>query len=328
VFIDEVIISVTSGAGGAGCVSFRREKYVPKGGPDGGNGGKGGNVVLRASSQLHTLLDHRYKRSYMAEAGKGGSSSRRDGRNGHDTVVTVPCGTLVRNDETGEIIVDLVEDGQEFVVATGGIGGRGNAEFATAVQQTPRHAEPGRPGVSFVLQLELKLIADIGLVGFPNAGKSTLISVISAARPKIADYPFTTLEPHLGIVRYKQYHSMTVADIPGLIEGAHEGKGLGLTFLKHIERTKALVILIDVTSADYIEDYDVLRNELNQYGTELAVKPFLLAVSKMDSQQPGDEERILELEKHAGMQVHKFSSLSRQGLQELIDLMWTISEGK
>ncbi len=324
-FIDEVSIAVTSGSGGAGCVSFRREKYVPKGGPDGGNGGNGGNVIIRASFQLHTLLDQRYKRAYAAENGRKGSSSRCDGRTGCDVVILVPMGTVIRDEDSGEMIADLVTDGQEIVVAAGGKGGRGNAEFATPVIQTPRHAEPGRPGVARQLQLELKLIADIGLVGFPNAGKSTLISVISAARPKIADYPFTTLEPHLGIVRYRDYSSMTVADIPGLIEGAHEGRGLGITFLKHIERTKALAILIDCGSDDFLRDYTVLHQELGQYSRELLHKPRIIALSKTDILQEDDEQRIADFEQAIQQRVHRFSSVSRQGLDELLDAMWVLT---
>ncbi len=281
-FVDQVTITVQSGAGGAGRVSFRREKYVPKGGPDGGNGGNGGNIVLRANAQLHTLLDQRYKRIYEAPDGAKGLSSRKFGKWGEHLVVSVPCGTLVKDAKSKEILVDLVEDGQEFVIAKGGKGGRGNAEFATSVKQTPRYAESGMPGEIRELQLELKLLADVGLVGLPNAGKSTLISVLSAARPKIADYPFTTIEPNLGIVSYYEYKSFTVADLPGLIEGAHEGKGLGIKFLKHIERTKVLVILIDCISDDYEKDYRVLRSELESYSRDLSRKPFIIAMSKMD----------------------------------------------
>jgi GTPase len=325
VFVDQTVIHVRSGPGGAGCVSFRREKYVPKGGPDGGNGGKGGDVILRADTQLHTLLDHRYKKSYKAEAGKPGSSSRRTGRSGLDIIVSVPCGTVIRNTETEEILADLVEPGQEYLAARGGRGGRGNSEFATATHQTPRQCEPGEPETECELLLELKLIADIGLVGFPNAGKSTLISVISAARPKIADYPFTTLEPNLGIVRYHEYDSFSVADIPGLIEGAHLGKGLGTQFLRHIERTTALVILVDCLSEDYGRDVEVLRAELNAHSSELTAKDFVIAISKIDA---ADEEILARIDDFAtGMElpVLRFSSISGQGLPELLNAMWTLT---
>lgn len=323
-FIDQVSITVQSGKGGAGAVSFRREKYVPKGGPDGGNGGNGGDVVFRANAQLHTLLDHRYKRVYEAEAGVRGSNSRKDGRWGNPLIIDVPRGTILRDEENGEIIADLVEDGQEVVVARGGKGGRGNAEFATATHQAPRNAEPGRPGEFRALSLELKLIADIGLVGFPNAGKSTLISVISAARPKIADYPFTTLEPNLGIVRYREYDSFTVADLPGLIEGAHEGKGLGHTFLRHIERTSAVAVLIDCLSEDYAKDLRVLLEELASYSRDLARKKYLVAVSKADIADEETNERIAQFSSELGRPVYTFSSVSRVGVEGLLDAMWNM----
>jgi GTP-binding protein len=305
-------------------VSFRREKYVPKGGPDGGNGGNGGDVVFRANAQLHTLLDHRYKRSYEAESGAKGASSRKDGRWGKALHIDVPCGTVLRDADSGEVIADLVENGQEIVVARGGKGGRGNAEFATATHQTPRHAEPGLPGVERKISLELKLIADVGLVGFPNAGKSTLISVISAARPKIADYPFTTLEPNLGIVRYREYDSFTVADLPGLIEGAHEGKGLGHTFLRHIERTSAIAILIDCMSEDYETDLAVLREELESYSRDLAGKQYIVAISKVDVADDEMQKRIEEFSTTIERPLHQFSSVSREGIDRLLDAMWAM----
>jgi len=322
VFVDQVEISVESGHGGKGNVSFRREKYVPKGGPDGGNGGRGGDVILVANSQLHTLLDHRYKREYVAEHGQPGTTSRKTGRSGEDLIIQLPCGTLVRDAESGEILADLVNNGQRFIVAHGGLGGRGNAEFATPTQQTPRHAEPGLPGKRRQLMLELKLIADVGLVGFPNAGKSTLISRISAARPKIADYPFTTLEPNLGIVQYRDYDSFTVADLPGLIEGAHEGKGLGTTFLRHIERTRILLILIDCTSEDYASDLAILRNELSSYSDELASKPWFIGLSKIDAAPEDLEQRAAELSAAVDVLVHPFSSVSGEHLEQLKDLLW------
>ena len=320
-FVDQVTIEVKSGSGGSGFVSFRREKYVPKGGPDGGNGGRGGDVLIRADRQLHTLLDHRYRKIYSAENGASGGTARRSGRWGESALVRVPCGTLVKDAVSNEVLADMVEDGQEVIIAVGGKGGRGNSEFATAVLQTPRHAEPGLPGQERTLLLELKLIADIGLVGLPNAGKSTLISVVTAARPKIADYPFTTLEPNLGIVRYREYDSFTIADIPGLIEGAHFGKGLGTQFLRHIERTSALVMLIDCGEPDYATTFHVLRNELASYSTELTAKTFIVAMSKIDSADDETAERIDEFESSLQIPVHRFSSVSRFGLGDLLDAM-------
>lgn len=321
-FVDQVSISVRSGKGGAGCVSFRREKFVPKGGPNGGNGGRGGDVVLVADSQLHTLLDHRYRREYAADNGAPGQPSRKSGRSGEALRIYVPCGTVVRDEDTGELLADLVEDGQSFAIARGGRGGRGNAEFATSTNRTPRRAEPGRPGEERQLLLELKLIADIGLVGFPNAGKSTLISTISAARPKIADYPFTTLEPNLGIVRYREYDSFTVADLPGLIEGAHEGKGLGTQFLRHVERTRVLTMLIDCMAEDYTRDIEVLRNELRSHSVELAAKPWFVAVSKTDAADEETLERIRTLKSALDVPVYAFSSVSGEGVDALKDAMW------
>lgn len=321
-FVDEVTITVTSGDGGAGLVSFRREKYVPKGGPDGGDGGRGGDVIFRADVQLHTLLDHRYRRSYAAESGARGGSSRRTGRSGEDLVIRVPCGTIVRDATSGEVIADLVANGDQFIVARGGIGGRGNAQFTTAVQQTPRFAEPGRPGRTVELALELKLIADVGLVGFPNAGKSTLISVISAARPRIADYPFTTLEPNLGIVAYQDYASFTVADIPGLIEGAHLGKGLGIQFLRHIERTRVLAMLIDCSSDDYVRDYETLRRELAEYSRDLGEKPYFVVLSKTDIADDEVEERVAAFREATGLDPLRMSAVSGDGLRPVLDAMW------
>jgi GTP-binding protein len=322
VFVDQVRIAIRSGDGGAGFVSFRREKYVPKGGPDGGNGGRGGDVIFVASSQLHTLLDHRYRREYSAENGVAGMSSRKSGRSGLDLLIRVPCGTIIKDAESEALLVDLVHDGQQFVVAKGGRGGRGNSEFATSTRQTPRFAEPGRPGRENTLLLELKLIADVGLVGFPNAGKSTLISVISAAQPKIADYPFTTLQPNLGIVRYREYDSFTVADLPGLIEGAHEGKGLGIKFLKHVERTRVLAVLIDCMSDDYARDLEVLRNELTSYSKELTIKPWFIALSKTDTADEETLSRIADFSSESDATVLSFSSVSGIGVTELKDEMW------
>ena len=325
-FVDQVSITVRSGDGGAGCVSFRREKYVPKGGPDGGNGGRGGDVVLRADSQLHTLLDQRYQREYAAQKGAPGQSSRKTGRSGESLSIHVPCGTVVRDAESGELLADLVAHDQTYLAAKGGRGGRGNAEFATSTNRTPRRAESGRPGEERHLLLELKLIADVGLVGFPNAGKSTLISVISAARPKIADYPFTTLEPNLGIVRYREYDSFTVADLPGLIEGAHEGKGLGMTFLRHVERTRVLAVIIECLSEDYLRDLKILRNELSSYSGELARKPWFVAVSKTDIADPDMEKRIHDFAREIDTPVYRFSAVSGAGVDALKDAMWLIMQ--
>ncbi|MDH7514391.1 MAG: GTPase ObgE [Bacteroidota bacterium] len=326
-FIDSVIIRVRSGNGGSGCVGFRREKFIPKGGPDGGDGGRGGDVIIRADARLHTLLDFRYRKEYVAGHGSPGSGARKTGKAGRSCIVRVPCGTVVSDAATGEILADLVADAQEVIVAKGGRGGRGNAALATPTRQAPRYAEPGSPGEERELALELKLIADIGLVGLPNAGKSTLISVVSAARPKIADYPFTTTEPVLGIVQYKDHRRLTLADIPGLIEGAHRGKGLGHRFLKHIERTRALAILIDCRSESYEKTLETLMNELRMYSGELAKKPMLVAVSKIDLADPRVRSRIRGFEKKTGNRVLCFSSVTGEGVQELLEALWTLVKG-
>jgi len=281
-FIDYAVIEVTAGKGGNGAVTFRREKYVPKGGPSGGNGGNGGNIIIEAHHNLNTLLDFRYKKQYKAKNGEVGGSSLKDGKNGNDIIIKVPQGTVIKDFESKKILFDLDKDGKTIALAKGGKGGKGNSNFATSTNQTPRYAEPGKPGENKKVILELKLIADIGLVGFPNSGKSTLISTISAARPKIADYPFTTLEPVLGIVKYGEYESFTVADIPGIIEGAHKGKGLGHQFLRHIERTKVILFLIEITSEDYKRDYEILCNELKSYSSKLLQKTILISFSKAD----------------------------------------------
>lgn len=322
-FIDYAKILVKSGDGGDGAVAFRREKYVPKGGPAGGNGGNGGNVVFIADRNLSTLLDFQYKRQYIAPSGKNGGTSLMDGKTGQDIVVKVPIGTLIKDEASEAVLCDLDENGKEFVACKGGRGGKGNSNFATPTNQTPRYAEPGKPGQERAIILELKLIADVGLVGFPNAGKSTLISVISEAKPKIADYPFTTLEPNLGIVRYKNYKTITVADIPGIIEGAHLGKGLGLKFLKHIERTKILLIMIDITSEDYADEYKTLIGELNNYSKILGKKKKILALSKADLIDPAEIKKF-QKKKIAGYtgKVLVFSSATKSGLQELLDELW------
>ncbi len=322
-FIDYAKIFIKSGDGGNGAVTFRREKYVPKGGPSGGNGGNGGNVIFIADRNLSTLLDFQYKRQYLAPDGDAGANSLKDGKTGKDIVIRVPIGTTIKDEITDEVICDLDEEGKQFIACKGGKGGKGNSNFATPTNQTPRYAEPGRPGEERTVILELKLIADVGLVGFPNAGKSTLISVISDAKPKIADYPFTTLEPNLGIVRYKDYKAITVADIPGIIEGAHLGKGLGLKFLRHIERTKILLIMIDITSEDYSADYKTLVGELNKYSKVLSKKKKILALSKSDLIEPSEIKKY-QKKKIAGYtgKVLVFSSATKNGLQDLLDELW------
>ncbi len=321
-FIDEAVIFVKAGNGGNGTISFRREKYVPKGGPDGGNGGNGGNVLIRADKQLGTLLDFRYKRSYKAESGENGRGKDQTGKTGVDTVLRVPCGTIVMEGPRRKIVGDLVHERDEVVVAHGGKGGRGNAEFATSTNQAPRIAEPGTPGEECELLLELKLIADVGLVGFPNAGKSTLISVVSAAKPKIADYPFTTLTPNLGIVRYAEGKSFTLADMPGLIKGAHLGKGLGIQFLRHIERTRVLVFLIESISEDPKRDYEILLNELASYNAALAKKPKIVALTKIDLFEEKALKRLKRVSFGRNIPVVRISSVSREGLQPLLEKMW------
>ena len=290
-FIDESRIYVKAGDGGNGCCSFRREKYVPKGGPDGGDGGKGGDVIIEASSQIRTLLDQRYHPHYKAQRGQHGKGKNCTGRSGKDLVIRVPVGTVVRDLQTGELVADLVREGQSAVLARGGAGGRGNARFATPTMQAPRYCESGKPGEERDYILDLKLLADVGLVGFPNAGKSTLISKVSSARPKIADYPFTTLTPNLGMVRWKG-SDFVMADIPGIIEGAHEGIGLGLKFLRHIERTRVIVYVIDLSPLSQRnpqEEFTILRRELESYSPELVARKQIVVLNKCDV--PGALER-------------------------------------
>ncbi len=280
--IDYAKIEVRGGDGGNGCVSFRREKFVPRGGPNGGDGGHGGSVVFEAARGLSSLLDFRYRKHYKAQKGRNGIGANKRGRDGEDIVLLVPPGTIIKDYESGDVLADLEEDGSRIVVAKGGRGGKGNARFATAVEQAPRHCESGRPGAELVIELELKLLADVGLVGLPSAGKSTLLSRVSAARPKIGDFPFTTLSPVLGIVGHGSVDSFVMADLPGLIEGAHEGRGLGHRFLRHIERTRALVILLDSSSETLEEDYRTLVGELESYGEGLSEKPRIVALNKID----------------------------------------------
>ncbi len=322
-FIDEAVITVEAGRGGDGCVSFRREKHVPRGGPDGGDGGDGGSVILVADPKLSTLLDYHYQRRYKAESGKHGSGSNRKGRNGKSITLRVPVGTLVYDADTGELLVDLARPNQRFVVARGGKGGRGNAHFATPTRQTPRFAEKGLPGEKRTLRLELKLLADVGIVGMPNAGKSTLISRISAAKPKIADYPFTTLVPNLGVVKYHD-QSFVVADIPGLIEGAHMGVGLGHEFLRHVERARLLLFLLDVSPFALeppLEAFEILQRELELYNPQLTQKPALVALNKIDTLDEAGRaalEPIRTQLEAQGYEVFFISAYTGEGLEALV----------
>ena len=320
-FVDTARIFIKSGDGGKGHSSFRREKFVPKGGPDGGSGGRGGDVVFKVDPHLNTLIDFRFKKKFLAENGNAGSWARKTGRDGRDIVIRVPQGTVVRNAETQEILADLTDRDQSIAVLHGGMGGRGNSSFTTATNQAPRNHEPGIPGEECMVELELKLLADVGLVGFPNAGKSTLISVISAAKPKIADYPFTTLIPNLGIVSVAEDKSFVVADIPGLIEGASSGKGLGTQFLRHIERTRVLVFLLDAQSEDPAKEYEVLRKELAQHNPDLEHKQRVICCSKIEMV---DSDRRHELEHSVidGLTPLCFSSLGNDNLDTLKWRMW------
>src|SRR5687767_948159 len=318
-FIDRVVIRVEGGTGGSGCTSFRREWRTPMGGPDGGDGGRGGSVIVRGDSNLATLLDYTYRDNWVAERGEHGMGSNKSGRSGQDIVMPVPPGTILREAATGEIVAEILEDGQEFVIAPGGRGGKGNAFFATPTHQSPREWQPGEEGVVRTLEMELKLIADVGLVGQPNAGKSTLLSVISAARPKIADYPFTTLSPNLGVVQLTDHRTFVVADIPGIIEGAHEGRGLGLQFLRHIERTRVLAFLIPIDSMDWQGEYDTLRREVRSYSEELAGKPHAVVFTKMDLM--GDLEPP-PLEASDAFATFTISAANREGLDELKAGLW------
>lgn len=325
-FIDEVVIEVVSGKGGDGCVSFRREKYVPRGGPNGGDGGRGGDVVLKASEQLHTLLDQKYQRFYRAAHGGRGSSKNQTGKSVAPLIIPVPVGTMVYDTETNLLLSDLISSGQEYIVARGGRGGRGNTAFKTSTLQAPRTAEEGAPGESKIIRLELKLMADVGLVGFPNAGKSTLISRISAARPRIADYPFTTLIPNLGIVRLPNYSSLVVADIPGIIENAHLGAGLGLRFLRHIERTRFLLLIIDLSplnERDSVAELDILLHELRNYSQTLADKPFFVVGNKIDLPDHTVKLHQLTAElRERGLPLYAISAVTGAGVQHLLTAVW------
>jgi len=322
-FIDHVRLYCRSGNGGAGAVHFRREKHVPKGGPDGGNGGRGGHIILRGSTQLWTLLHLRYKKHIFAEHGENGSGQRSSGSDGQDIILEVPLGTVAKFEDSDEVMAEITEDGQEVVLLQGGRGGLGNENFKTATNQTPRFAQPGEDGIEQLCILELKLLADIGLVGFPNAGKSTLLSALSAAKPEIADYPFTTLVPNLGVVAYRDHRSFVMADIPGIIEGASEGKGLGLRFLRHIERNSILLFMVPADAESIKKEYDILLNELTKYNPELLDKDRLLAVTKCDML---DDELIEEMRSDLpeGVDSLFISSVAQIGLNELKDKIWAL----
>lgn len=326
-FADYAKLYLKAGKGGAGSNHFRREKYVPKGGPDGGDGGRGGHIILRSNPQMGTLLDLRYKKNIIAPAGGRGGSSQKSGKSGEDIILDVPPGTVVYEAENRRFIGELIEEGQELIIARGGRGGQGNVHFKSSTNQRPTYSQPGEQGEELIAEIELKLIADIGLVGFPNAGKSTLLSALSAATPKIADYPFTTLEPNLGVVQLSGYRSFVIADIPGIIEEAHEGKGLGLQFLRHIERNQALLFVVDASAENGIgQQYEVLLNELRNYRADLLEKPRVLAVSKMDL----IPDYVLEELPDPGpdVPVIPFSSATQYQLDKLSETLWEIVSGQ
>ncbi len=328
-FIDRAKIQIKAGDGGNGCIAFRREKFVPRGGPSGGDGGDGGDVLLQSDPQLNTLLAFRYRQHFRAQRGAHGSGSKRHGRSGADLVVNVPVGTQVLRAESQELLFDFTGPGQTWLAAHGGRGGRGNAAFATATRQAPRTAEPGHPGEELWVVLELKVLADVGLVGYPNAGKSTLISTLSSARPKIADYPFTTLSPQLGVMVYREFRSLVLADIPGLIEGAHEGSGLGDQFLRHIERCRVLVHLIDVGPLgpeDPVEAFEKLNRELRLYDEALATKPQLVVASKLDIADEAKLTRLQEYGREQALNLLGISSAAGLGIAELKDRLIRLCE--
>lgn len=324
-FVDLAKIYVKAGDGGSGCISFRREKFVPKGGPDGGDGGRGGDVIIRATAQLGTLLDHKYQQHYTVKRGGAGGGKLMHGADSHDIVIKVPVGTVVKDFETDEVLGDLTADGQELVAAKGGRGGKGNAFFKTATHQTPRFAQPGEPGDEKTILLELKLLADVGIIGLPNAGKSTFISVISSARPKIADYPFTTLVPNLGMVKYAGYKSFVAADIPGLIEGAHKGAGLGAQFLRHVERTKMLLHLVDVSPLaqdEPVKSFVTINEELRKYNPGLMDRPVVAVATKTDALE--DEARLGRFRdfcRENGYPFFAVSSATHEGVDALLDFV-------
>ena len=319
-FVDRAVVEITAGAGGSGSEAFRREYRVPRGGPSGGDGGRGGHIILEVDLQLSTLLDFSYQKKYTAERGEHGANKNMTGRDGPDVVLRVPPGTVVRDQTTGELLGELIEPGQRLIAATGGRGGRGNQHFATPTRQAPTKWEPGEEGQHRILELELKLIADVGLVGEPNAGKSTFLASVSDARPRIADYPFTTLQPNLGVVRLADFRSFVIADIPGIIEGAHEGKGLGLQFLRHVERTRTLALLVPVDSADPQAEYDLLRRELASHSEALARIPHCLVLTKIDLLAP--DQPPPEVHAPDAWGTFAVSAVARQALQPLLEALW------
>ena len=325
-FVDYMNIWVASGNGGKGSVHLHREKYITKGGPDGGDGGRGGHIILRGNKSMWTLYHLKFKQHYKAQHGAAGSKNRSTGKDGEDIYIDVPLGTIIKDNETKKVLFEITQNGEEIILAEGGKGGRGNWHFKSPTNQTPRYSQPGIEGKEAWFQLELKLLADVGLVGFPNAGKSTLLSVITAAKPKIADYAFTTLKPNLGIVKYRNYQSFVVADIPGIIEGAAEGKGLGHHFLRHIERNSLLLFLIPADSDDIKKEYDILLNELKKHNPELLDKERLLAISKSDML---DDELKEEIEKELPKDLPYLfiSSVAQTGLTELKDKLWAMLNG-
>lgn len=326
-FIDYVKICCRSGKGGAGSVHFHRDRFTAKGGPDGGDGGRGGHIIVRGNKQLWTLLHLKYRKHVIASAGNNGESALRTGKQGQDEILEVPLGTIVRDAETGNLECEITEDGQEVIVTPGGRGGQGNHHYKNSVQQTPRYAQPGEAGREEWKILELKVLADVGLVGFPNAGKSTLLSVVTAAKPEIANYPFTTLVPNLGIVKYRDFKSFVIADIPGIIEGAHEGKGLGLRFLKHIERNSVLLFLVPADAKDIVDEYKILLNELKAFNPELLDKKRILAISKadlMDDELEKEMDKDLKKRLKGKLQVDYlfFSSATQKNIVQLKDTLW------
>jgi GTP-binding protein len=324
VFVDRAVIEIVAGTGGSGAEAFRRETGVPRGGPAGGDGGKGGDVVLQADAQLTTLLDYSYRRHYKAARGLHGEGNNRTGRSGEDLVLRVPPGTVAYDMETDELLAELLAEGETIVIARGGRGGRGNTRFKTATNQAPRRWEPGEEGEERLVRLELKLIADVGLVGEPNAGKSTLLATVSAARPKVAAYPFTTLEPNLGVVQLSDFRSFVMADIPGIVEGAHEGKGLGHQFLRHIERTRVLLVMVPLDSEDIQAEYDRIRAELEAYSIDLAATPFCVGLSKVDLLPSDAPAPVLVAEGALG--IFTLSSVARRGVTELLEKLWEASQ--
>ncbi len=321
-FIDEAVISIRSGDGGRGCVSFRREKYIPRGGPDGGNGGNGGNIIIKASTRLHTLDHFRAKRHFKAQHGRPGRGKSQTGKDGNDVIIGVPLGTMIYDRDSGELLADLIEKNQEILLLQGGRGGKGNEHFTTSTNRAPRMAQPGLPGQNKLIKLSLKYLADIGLIGFPNAGKSTLLSRLTTAHPRIDSYPFTTLVPNLGVITFEDDRALTIADIPGLIDGASEGRGLGLRFLKHIERTKLLLHLLDITyipKDNMLEDFFALRNELEKFSPSLSKKDYMVLINKMDisSSEHRDVEGLKKALKEMKIDALPVSALTGQGIEQV-----------